>query len=227
LLAYIAAVVAHPGYTRLFARDLTIPGIRVPLSTEPQAWDRAITLGRKIISLHTAATTYPDLTPHQLTSPQRPDHDGPRIIRAIAYTAEEMPDTVHYDERKQLLCIGSTGQVAPVPPPVWEYRVGGMRVVDKWIRYRLKKPRRRRASSLLDKINAPSWTRSFNDDLLDLLHVLERLIQLEPAQDVLLKNILNSPTLDTTQLRAAGVLPTPDPSRHPDDKSSPPGQLAI
>jgi hypothetical protein len=34
LLAYIAAIVAHPGYTQLFARDLTIPGIRVPLSTD-------------------------------------------------------------------------------------------------------------------------------------------------------------------------------------------------
>jgi hypothetical protein len=227
LLAYIAAVVAHPGYTRLFARDLTIPGIRVPLSTEPQAWDRAITLGRKVISLHTFATAYPDLTPHQLTSPQRPDHDGPRIVRAIPYTAEEMPDAFHYDERNQILCIGSTGQVAPVPTPVWEYRVGGMRVVDKWIRYRLKSPGRRRASSFLNKINAPNWTQSFNDDLLDLLCVLERLIRLEPAQDALLRDIFNSPTFDTPQLRAAGVLPAPDSSRHPEDKSSPPGQLAI
>jgi hypothetical protein len=227
LLAYIAAVVAHPGYSRLFARDLTIPGIRVPLSANPEAWDRAITLGRKVISLHTAATAYPDPTPHQLTSPQRPDHDGPQIIRAIPYTAEEMPDAVHYDESNQILCIGSTGQVAPVPPPVWDYRVGGMRVVDKWIRYRLKNPRRRRASSLLDEINATCWTRFFNDDLLDLLCVLERLIRLEPAQDTLLRDIFNYPILDTPQLRAAGVLPAPDSSRHPQDKSSPPGQLAI
>jgi hypothetical protein len=54
LLAYIAAVVAHPGYTRLFARDLAIPGIRVPLSTDAQSWDCAITLGRKVISLSSA-----------------------------------------------------------------------------------------------------------------------------------------------------------------------------
>jgi hypothetical protein len=30
VLAYTAAVVAHPGYTETFADELTTPGIRVP-----------------------------------------------------------------------------------------------------------------------------------------------------------------------------------------------------
>jgi hypothetical protein len=227
LLAYIAAVVAHPGYTRLFGHDLAVPSIRVPLSTDHRVWDQAIVLGRKVISLHMFATTYPDLAPHQLASPRPPEHDRPRIVRAIPYTAEEMPDTVQYDEKALTICIGSTGQVAPVPAAVWGYRVGGMRVVDKWIRYRLKHPRGRPASSPLDKINATSWTRSFNDDLLDLLHVLGRLVRLEPAQDILLNDVCSSPTIDTLQLCEAGVLPVPASARQPKRQPRPTGQLAI
>jgi hypothetical protein len=97
-----------------------------------------------------------------------------------------MPDMVRYDEPTQTLSIGRTGQVAPVPPEVWEYRVGGTRVVNKWIGYRLKKPRKRRASSPLDERNALSWIRVFNDDLLNLLYVPGGLVRLEPAQESLL-----------------------------------------
>jgi predicted helicase len=227
LLAYIAATVAHPGYTRLFKADLAVPGIRIPLTADPQVWDRAIRMGRKVISLHTFATRYPDPTPHQLAARQPSEHEGPRIVRDIPYAAEEMPDAVKYDEQTQTICIGSTGQVSPVPAAVWGYRVGGMRVVDKWIRYRLKNPRGRPASSPLDKINACSWTRYFNDDLLNLLHVLGQLVQLEPAQDVLLKDVCSSPGIDTLQLREVGVLPVPASARTP--KQQPPtiDQLAI
>lgn len=227
LLAYTAAIVAHPGYTQRFRDGLAVPGIRVPISADYRVWDRAITLGRKVISLHMFATAYPNLAPHQLASPRRPEHDSPRILRAIPYTAEDMPDTVLYDEQTQTICIGTTGQVGPVPAAVWGYRVGGMRVVDKWIRYRLKNPRGRPASSPLDKINATSWTWSFNDDLLSLLHVLGRLVRLEPAQDSLLNDVCSGPMVDTAQLRQAGVLPVPDSARRPRPQPNANSRLAI
>ena len=214
LVAYIAAVVAHPGYTQRFRDDLSIPGIRIPLSADAWVWDQAITIGREVISLHTFATRYPDPAPYQLTAPQPAEHGGPRIVCPIPYTPEEMPDSVHYDERTQTINIGRTGQVGPVKAVVWEYRVGGMRVVDKWINYRLKEPRGRPASSPLDKKNATSWTRAFNDDLLSLLHVLGRLVQLEPVQDALLKDVSSGRTIDTVQLHQAGVLPVPDSATH-------------
>lgn len=215
LLAYIAAVVAHPGYTRLFRDDLIIPGIRVPLSADHKIWDRAIPLGHQITALHTFSTRYPYPTPQQLSASSPHEHGSPRIIRHIPYTAEEMPDTVGYDEQAQTICIGSTGRVAPVPAATWEYRVGGMRVVDKWIRYRLRSPGGRPASSPLDTDNASTWTRAFNDDLLGLLRVLGQLIELEPAQDALLCDLVSGPIIDTAQLREEGVLPVPDAVRRP------------
>jgi predicted helicase len=227
LLAYIAAAVAHPGCTRLFRDDLAIPGIRVPLSTDQSLWNQAIDLGHQVVLLHTFATRYPDPVLHQLTAPQPPEQDGPRILSVIPYTTEEMPDTVQYDQQTQTICIGRTGRVAPVPSTVWDYRVGGMRVVDKWIRYRLKNPRGRPPSTPLDMINATNWTRSFNDDLLGLLHTLTQLVRLEPAQDILLREICSGPVIDTLQLRVAGVLPIPASARGPVRYPSPTAQLII
>jgi hypothetical protein len=227
LLAYIGAVVAHADYTRLFATELTVPGVRVPLSADSNIWDRAIMLGRRVISLHTAATRYPAPAPYQLADPQPAPGGGPKIIRAIPYADGHMPDSVRYDEQSQTLCIGSTGEVTPVPGAVWRYRVGGMRVVDKWIGYRLKNPRGRPPSSPLDTVNVTNWTRALNDDLLSLLHTLGQLVQLEPAQGALLNDVLSNPMIDVGQLRRAGVFPVPESALRPPRHAHPGGRLAL
>lgn len=49
LLAYLAAVVAHPAYTETFADELTTPGIRVPVTGDPALWEQAVTLGRDVV----------------------------------------------------------------------------------------------------------------------------------------------------------------------------------
>jgi predicted helicase len=226
LLAYIAAIVAHPGYTRRFQDDLVVPGIRIPLSADRSIWDRAIFVGRQVLLLHTFATSYPHPTLHRIgASP--PEDDSPRIVSTIPYEAEEMPDTAHYDEKMQAICIGSTGRISPVPAAVWGYRVGGMRVVEKWISYRFKNPRGRPASSPLDTVNSPNWTRWFNDDLLDLLQVLGRLVRLESVQDTLLNDVCGSPNIDVLQLREAGVLPVSANASRPERRPHPTGPLAI
>lgn len=227
LLAYIGAVVAHADYTRLFAAELTVPGVRVPLSADSNIWDRAIMLGRRVISLHTAATRYPALAPYQLADPQPAPGGGPQIIRAIPYADGHMPDSVRYDEQTQTLCIGSTGEIKPVPGAVWRYRVGGMRVVDKWIGYRLKNPRGRPPSSPPDTVNVTNWTRALNDDLLGLLHTLGQLVQLEPAQGALLNDVLSNPMIDVGQLRRAGVFPVPESALRPPRHAQPGGRLAL
>ena len=225
LLAYIAAVVAHHGYTRTFKTELAVPGIRVPLSSDTRVWDRAVPLGQQVISLHTSATRYPDPAPYQLAAGQPAPAEGPQITRTIPYPDGQMPDSVSYDRTSQSLRIG-TGEIRPVPEAVWEYRVGGMRVVDKWVGYRLKKPRGRPPSSPLDTYKATSWTRAFNDDLLSLLHVLEQLVQLEAAQGKLLDDLLRGPLVDAGQLHATAVLPVPEPARRPLHDPHPGGALA-
>src|SRR6202021_2880521 len=98
------------------------------------------------ISLHTAATRYPDPAPYQLAAGQPSSVGGPQISLTIPYPDGQMPDSVSYDRASQSLRIG-VGEIRPVPEAVWEYSVGGMRVVDKWVGYRLRKPRGRPPSS--------------------------------------------------------------------------------
>jgi hypothetical protein len=165
--------------------------------------------------------------PYQLTNPQLVTPDGPRIVRDIPYKSENMPDSARYDDRTQTIYIGTTGQIAPVPAAVWEYRVGGMRIVDKWISYRLKVPRGRPSSSPLDERSATNWTRAFNDDLLNLLQVLRQIVDLHPAQDAILDKICVGRIIDTSELFRARVFPVPKSATRPQRQHSDPNKMAI
>lgn len=211
VLAYIAAVVAHPAFTRRYQADLLTPGIRVPLSKDWQLWVKAIEIGREVIWLHTFGARFPDPgkgRPRN-AAPRLLEQESPQIVTEIPYTSDDMPDTVSYEEETQTLVIGTTGRVTPVPSAVWNYTVGGMPVLRKWIGYRLKNPRRRPAASPLDTINTDSWTHIFNNDLLDLLHVLGRLVYLHPDQAALLEAICATSLISVTELHHAGILPVP------------------
>ncbi|MGA9602425.1 MAG: type ISP restriction/modification enzyme, partial [Methylocystis sp.] len=52
LFAYIAAVMAHPAFTRRFAADLVRPGLRVPLTADAKLFAEAVALGREVVWLH-------------------------------------------------------------------------------------------------------------------------------------------------------------------------------
>ena len=49
VMAYLAAVMAHPGYTRRFQDDLVQPGLRLPLTRDAGLFEEAIVLGEEVI----------------------------------------------------------------------------------------------------------------------------------------------------------------------------------
>lgn len=99
-------------------------------------------------------------------------------------------------------------KTAPVAPEVWNYEVAGMRVLKHWFGYRKKNPSGNRKSPL-DDIVLTTWTPSTMTELLDLIHVLGRLVALEPLQDDLLHRVLGSRLITVEDLTDAGVLPVP------------------
>lgn len=215
LLAYVAAVVAHPAFTDRFRDDLAVPGVRVPLSGDGRLWGRAVGLGREVIWLHTFGARYVDAGAGRPARPPRlPAAEAPRIVETIPADPERMPDDVSYDEATETLHVGA-GQIRPVRPGVWHYTTGGgpPSVVKKWVGYRMRRPRGRPAPSPLKQINATTWTARFNNDLLDLLHVLGRLTLLEPDQAALLDQVCAAPLVCETDLSEAGVLPVPRSAR--------------
>lgn len=213
VLAYVAALTAHPGFTRTFTDELTTPGVRVPLTADAGSWADAVILGRQVIWLHTYGEAYADLSQGRPAGDIRlPADDANRPLALTAMSA--MPHTITFDEGTETLCLGQ-GTWGPVTPAVWEYTVGGRPVIKSWFNYRKANPGGRR-SSPLDDIHPSSWPTAWTGELTDLLTVLTRLVATETAQLVLLEGVLAGPLLSTTDLTAAGVhWPHTKPDRVP------------
>jgi hypothetical protein len=206
LIAYIAAISSHSGYTTRFRNDLQAPGVRIPLTTDGALWRTAVEIGREVLWLHTFGERFTDAKAGRRPStPKLPSIQRPKVQVTIPDTEDGMPDTIDYDADSLTLKVGS-GRISPVPPEVWDYHVSGMRIIKHWFGYRKKTPTGSRKSEL-DHIIAPTWTPAMTTELLNLLNVLGRCIELEPNQAELLDNIAAGPQITVDELEEAGVLP--------------------
>ena len=218
LVAYVAAVVAHSGYTARFAEQLETPGVRVPVTTDLALWQEAVELGRRVLWLHTYGER------HVEPAEGRPaggvaDAAAEKVknLDGVPATVEGMPSTIsHSSDLKSRHAEGDGentlyldgARFAPVPAAVWRYDVGGRPVVKSWFDYRRREPAGRR-SSPLDDVNATTWAKADSDELTRLLGVLGGLVELEPRQAELLDAVRAGPLLSLEQLGDAGALPTP------------------
>lgn len=105
-----------------------------------------------------------------------------------------------YDESGKRLLVGD-GFIDDVPPAVWRYEVSGKRVLTQWFSYRKKNRERpiigdRRPPSRLGEIQPDHWLSEYTTELLNVVHVLALLVDLEPDQARLLEAICEGPTLD-------------------------------
>jgi hypothetical protein len=213
LLAYVGAVVAHSGYTRRFGQQLQRPGVRLPLTLDPELWDAACDVGRTVVWLHTYGECFHDVSAGRPQGPPRlPRERRPQIITRIPDGPDGMPETISYDPDRGRLHVGD-GIIGPVVPDVWAYDICGTSVVKKWFGFRQGTRGRQRRSSPLDDVRAERWTTCFTDELLDLLQVLTLLVDLEPRQDELLAQIVDAPMITVDDLVRAGVLPVPAEAR--------------
>src|SRR5882724_2191782 len=97
---------------------------------------------------------------------------------------------------------------------MWGYEVSGKRELWHWFSYRRRNRTKpiigdKRPRSPLDSIQPEGWLPEYTTDLLGLVHVLGRLIALEPAQANLLDRICAGPLRSADELRAAGELALP------------------
>jgi predicted helicase len=212
VLAYIAALVAHPAYTSRFASELKAPGIRIPLTGDSVLWDEAVRLGRTVIWLHTYGERFDDAAEARPQGPPLlPADRRSKVVTTIPGGPGRIPEVIAYDPVTETLKVG-TGEIRPVPERVWEYEVSGMRVIQRWFDYRKCRPRRKRTSPL-DDLNADEWTSTTITELLELLNVLSLCAELEPQQAVLLDRVCSGPITTVADLEAANVLPVSRASR--------------
>ena len=213
MMAYIASVLANPAFILRFATDLTRPGLRMPLTADPALFTEAVALGREVIWLHCYGERLADpAAGRPARAPRLPRGEGPTITAdgAIPPAPEPLPQEMRYEPELRRLYVGK-GYVDNVDPRVWAYEVSGKQILPQWFSYRRRDRSRpvigdRRPPSPLDQVQPEGWLASYTSDLLDLLHVLGRLVTLEPSQADLLTRICTGPTLDETRLSMAGAL---------------------
>lgn len=201
IAAYVYALLSVTSYQQRFAEALKTPGPRVPITADACLWAEAVALGRELLWLHTWAERFNDPESGRGTRLPR--------IAGLGWQSQvtKMPETtadIAYDKTTQRLRVGD-GVITGIRPDVWGYSVSGMEVVKKWLGYRTGKGAGRAASSdnPLDKIRPAVWPDAWNDELLDLLRMLTRTLDLQPVQAELLARICNGPLI------GADMLPKP------------------
>lgn len=198
LSAYVYALLGGQSYTRRFWNELETPGPRVPLTKDGKTFAEAAALGRKLIWLHTYAERF--------RGKDRGDEvpqGKATTIKGVSADPAHYPVEYPYDEAKREIVVGD-GRFGPVSPEVWEFEVSGLKVVQSWLGYRMKK-RAGKKSSPLDEIRPERWTARMSDELLELLWVLEATLAMEPELEKTLDKVVAGPCF------AAADLPTPTP----------------
>lgn len=214
LFAYIAATTSHPNFSERFWDELEAPGLRLPLTSDANLFFEAVELGRLVIWVHTYGERFVDPADGRPAGPPRAVvGSGPKIDVPIPTTPDGMPERLSYDLGTQMLHVGK-GRISNVTSEVFNFEVSGMNVLKRWFSYRKRNPAGKKTSDL-DRINPDRWTKTTIDELLNLLHVLQRTVDLHGQQADLLDRIVSSNKVSVHDLTQAGVLPVPESATKP------------
>ena len=202
--AYITAVTAFPGYQERFEEELNVPTIRVPFTSDPKLWERAVGIGQRIIALSTAdrtsvATNVPKLSGCAGAVEWLEVHNGD----AIGERASHWLKLQDNNGVKNKLVVG--GNVfTGVTQDILNYRIGNAQIVKKWLERRLSTPYGK-SMSPLDKIMPDEWESEWSVELFKLLQTIEALIAIEGEQRILLEDVMAGELLTMHQLEKSGV----------------------
>ena len=203
LLAYLYGILAHPAFAERFASELESRQLRVPITTDARLFPRVRNVGRRLLKLHTyhqrfAGEDDPPGVPPGLA----------RCTKGVPLDEDGYPEAFSHDAAARTLRVGD-GEFAPVPADVYEFEVSGLKVVQSWLRYRMKRGAGRQSSPLND-IRPSRWPPAFTTELLELLWVVEGTLAPYPEQARLLARVVAGPCLPAT-----ATAPVDDALRRP------------
>ena len=184
LIAYVYGTLAQPSFTERFAEELETRELRVPITKDAALFEKIRNAGARLLWLHTYGTR---LVPKGKKRGHVPPGTA-KCIKAVPDHADRYPLSFEYNDDTQNLHVGD-GEFAPVSPEVYDFNVSGLKVVQSWLNYRMKKGAGKK-SSPLDDIRPERWTSKFTTELLELLWVLEATIAIYPEQAKLLKAVV-------------------------------------
>jgi hypothetical protein len=179
-LAYLYGAQAQPAFTARFHKELETRELRVPITKDAALFEKMRDTGARLLWLHTYGERY---VPKGKKRGQVP-RGAAKCTKAVPGHTDGYPEEFDYNESTGTLRVGD-GKFAPVAREVYEFEVSGLKVVQSWLKYRMKKGAGKK-SSPLDDIRPERWTSQFTTELLELLWVLEATVEGYPEQAKLL-----------------------------------------
>ncbi|MFG2530830.1 type ISP restriction/modification enzyme [Streptomyces sp. NPDC048516] len=209
-------------------------GCTVPLTADPELWDRGVALGERLLWLATRGAYAPGADGgHGGERPRMPGGRRPYVRSALP--ARGLPQDVAYDPAEEALLLDG-GRISPVPPGAWDFHAGGVRVLEAWLAERTGTaaagPDAPEAGSLA-ALRPADWPQEWTSELLELITVLALLSELQPRCEELRRHTEDGgPQLTARELRAAGILPAPVSAHRPASvldhhEEGPEGQFAL
>ena len=200
--AYLYGALAQPAFTARFERELEARQVRVPITKDARLFEDVREAGARLLYLHTYGRRFvPEGTGRGVVP-----NGAARCTKAVPGDADGYPEAFAYDDATQTLRVGE-GEFAPVAPEVYGFEVSGLKVVQSWLKYRMKQGAGRK-SSPLDHIRPARWRSPFTTELLELIWVLEATVAGYPERARLLEAVVSGDCFS-----ADGLPPVPDDLR--------------
>ena len=193
-LAYLYGISAHPSFTASFAEELETHQLRIPITKNAVLFEQVCSIGARLLWLHTYGERF---IPPEFVARYVPPGTT-KCVKAVSSFPEDCPMEFAYDKTKQTLFVGD-GEFKPVREDVYEFEVSGLKVVQSWLKYRMKKGAGKK-SSPLDDIRPESWTSQFTTELLELLWILTDTVERYPEQAKLLEAVIDGECFQIEEL---------------------------
>jgi len=121
---YVYAVLYAPAYRERYAEFLRIDFPRIPLTSDRATFEETASLGGRLVALHLLKS--PELDPPIA----RFEGEGD------ARVAKTKRQGFRYQPEAKRVYINTSQHFSPVPQEVWQYRIGGYQVCEKWLKDR-------------------------------------------------------------------------------------------
>ena len=161
ILAYIYAVLYHPEYRKKYLEYLKFEYPKIPFTDDINIFKKMVNFGKELIDLH-LLKKIPEYEEIFINS----DTDD------YSRTVEKLTPKQRYKDN--CIYINKNLFIEGISKEVWEYKIGGYQVIDKWLKYRID-----RELELKDL-----------QHLENMVKVIKRTIEIQKdLQQILIKNL--------------------------------------
>ena len=197
VVAYIYALLGTGAYSKQFSDELATSAPRVPFTSDADLFGEVATFGKDLLWWATFGDRFRPVDAKGKTVKRLPPGTA-KNTKSVPGTTEGYPEAFSYDSETHTIYVGK-GEFGPIDAQVWEFEVSGLKVVQSWLGYRMRK-RSGKKSSELDNIRPDSWT--FSVEFVELLSVIEHFVAATTVAGELLLRVLKDTLIDSTTFPA-------------------------